>query len=109
MNAILSARMATLAATLLAVSAVAQGAGEIDEKAFKSNFQDAFPRTEITNIHTARNIEEIGTKIANSTQGQHSVDEFKLSRFSCTNNFKTLCTSFTCFRVICSDNHLPIA
>ncbi len=53
MKAILSARMATLAATLLAVSAVAQGAGEIDEKAFKSNFQDAFPRTEITGIRPA--------------------------------------------------------
>ena len=53
MKAILSARMATLAATLLAVSAVAQGAGEIDEKAFKSNFQDAFPRTEITDIRPA--------------------------------------------------------
>lgn len=53
MKAIVSARMATLAATLLAVSAVAQGAGEIDEKAFKSNFQDAFPRTEITDIRPA--------------------------------------------------------
>jgi len=53
MKAILSARMATLAATLLAVSAVAQGAGEIDEKAFKNNFQDAFPRTEITGIRPA--------------------------------------------------------
>lgn len=53
MKAILSARMATLAAALLAVSAVAQGAGEIDEKTFKSNFQGAFPRTEITDIRPA--------------------------------------------------------
>lgn len=53
MKAIFSARMATLAATLLAVSAVAQGAGEIDEKAFKSNFQEAFPRAEVTDIRPA--------------------------------------------------------
>jgi len=53
MKAMFSAPMAILAATLLTVSAVAQGAGEIDEKAFKSQFQGAFPRTEITDIRPA--------------------------------------------------------
>ncbi len=53
MKAILSARAATLAVTLLAVAATAQGAGEMDKKAFKSNFQEAFPRAEITDIQPA--------------------------------------------------------
>jgi len=49
MKAILSA----FVASLLAVSATAQGAGGIDEKTFRSNFEDAFPRTEITSIQPA--------------------------------------------------------
>lgn len=49
MKAILSA----CAAGLLAISAAAQGAGELDEKAFRANFEGVFPRTEITDIQSA--------------------------------------------------------
>lgn len=40
-------------ATLLAVSTVVQGAGEIDKKAFRDNFEGAFPGTEVTAIQPA--------------------------------------------------------